>query len=227
MKGNKHDHKICSKDEERLLLDEKDAKSIWKLHKCQISPANLNSRAKTPGRDSTIERRVYLISPESNIANHNIPSDRIVRLEMPEHADVRHEEQSRGGITTPTDSPCYSLEATRYIRKRKYREEGTEESMQSNHVKQERQRQVKNKNNSVEPQNKKEQDFQRFTRPHILSPTTNLRCQRNPQNLSPATGANAIPLSSSQPMKHIPARTLQQTNRILLQLAGYIEDGKN
>ena len=227
MKGNKHDHKICSKDEERLLLDEKDAKSIWKLHKCQISPANPNSRAKTPERDSTIERRVYLISPESNIANHNIPSDRIVRLEMPEHADVRHEKQSRGGTTTSTDSLCDSLEATRYIQKRKYREEGTEESMQSNYVKQERQRQVKNKKNSVELQNRKEQDFQRFTRPHIFSSTTNLRCQRNPQNLSPATGANAIPLPSSQPMRHIPVRTLQQTNRILLQLAGYIKDGKN
>ena len=226
MKGNKHDHKICSRDEERLLLDEKDVKPIWRLPRRQIPPANPNSRAKTPERDSIIERRVYLISPENNIVNHNVPSDRIVRPEMPEYADVRHEKRSQGGTTTSTDSLCNNLEATRYIQKRKYREEGTEDSMQNNSVEQGRQRQVKDKRSSVEYKNRKERDFPNLTRPHILSSTTNLRCPRNPQK-GPVTGANAIQLPSSQPRRHIPVRTPQQTNRILLQLAGYIKDDRN
>ena len=237
-------HRICSKDEEKLLRDEKDSDLSWefpraygiksslkRVNENNFRVSDLDSRARRFKSNPTMERRVYLITPERQMVNNSAPSSRAARPKVSgeenrDQKELRYKEQSRGWNTTSIEFLREDHGKTGFVHKRDFRGERIEDSMCNPHVEQARQRPVKNGIDQVRYCNKTERDGLHFAGPHSSSSATNQKSQRNIQNY-PVTGANAIQLPFPQPKRHTPVRTLQQTNSILLQLAGYTRHEKN
>ena len=132
-------HRICSRDEEKLFRDEKDFNLFWKfpsvdginssskrITETNFHVSDLDSRARTSKSDSTMERRVYLITQERKVVSNSAPSSRAARPKVSgkedrDQKDFRYKKPSRGWTTTSSEFPWDDQEKTGFVQKRNFR----------------------------------------------------------------------------------------------------------
>ena len=154
------------------------------------------------------------------MANNSAPSrPKVSGEENREQREIKYKEQVWGRDTTSARFLQEDQEKTGFVHTRDSRGERIQDSRCEPHVEQTRHRSVRHGNQT-------EQDSPRPTGLYTSSSATNQESRRNMKNY-PVTGANAIQLPFLQTKRYTPARTLKQTNSILLQLAGYTRYEKN
>ena len=152
---------------------------------------------------------------------NSVPSrPRMPEEENKEQKELKYKKQVRGRNATSARFLQEDQEKIGLVHTRDFREERTQDPRCKPHAEQTKHRSGRRHGNQTE------QDSPRSMGLHTSNSATNQESRRNMTNC-PVTGANAIQLPFLQTKRHTPARTLQQTNSILLQLAGYTRHEKN